>query len=90
MYTGGALGAMPLTTVANLQGEALRRELENLERGGIFRALGLKNLLEGDFFSWYLSAWNAELEDALRHVLLRLAEYNPATVQDAPTSARDL
>ena len=89
-YTGGALGAMPLTSVANLQGEALRRELENLERGGIFRALGLKNLLEGDFFSWYLSAWNAELEDALRHVLLRLAEYNPATVQDAPTSARDL
>jgi len=89
-YTGGALGAMPLTTVANLQGEALRRELENLERGGIFRALGLKNLLEGDFFSWYLSAWNAELEDALRHVLLRLAEYNPATVQDAPTRTRDL
>lgn len=89
-YTGGALGAMPLTTVANLQGEALRRELANLESGGIFRALGLKNLLEGDFFSWYLNTWTPELEDALRHLLLGLAEYNPATVQDAPTSARDL
>jgi hypothetical protein len=89
-YAGGAFGATPLTTVANLQGEALRRELETLESGGIFHALGLKNLLEGDFFSWYLSAWDAALEDALRRTLGRLAEYNPVTVQDDPHSARDL
>ncbi|MCL6613067.1 MAG: N-6 DNA methylase [Firmicutes bacterium] len=89
-YAGGALGTTPLTTVANLQGEALRRELRNLESGGIFPALGLKNLLEGDFFSWYLDAWNEEVEDALRFTLGRLAEYNPATVQDDPHSARDL
>jgi hypothetical protein len=89
-HAGGALGATPLTTVANLQGEALRRELEKMESGDIFRALGLKNLLEGDFFSWYLQAWNSEVEDALRETLSRLAEYNPATVQDDPHSARDL
>ena len=89
-YAGGALGATPLTTVANVQGEALRRELEKLEGGGIFRTLGLKNLLEGDFFSWYLDAWDEEIEDALRLTLGRLAEYNPVTVQDDPHSARDL
>ena len=89
-YAGGALGATPLTTVANLQGEALRLELERLEGGGIFRALGLKNLLEGDFFSWYLNAWNGEVEEVLRLTLGRLAEYNPVTVQDDPHSARDL
>lgn len=89
-YAGGALGTTPLTTVANLQGEALQRELEKLESGGMFRTLGLKNLLEGDFFSWYLGAWDDEIEEALRLTLGRLAEYNPVTVQDDPHSARDL
>lgn len=89
-HAGGSLGAMPLTTIANLDGEALRRELQQLETGGIFRALGLKNLLEGDFFSWYLSAWDEQIEEALRPVLARLADYNPATVQDDPYTARDL
>ncbi|HEY79633.1 MAG TPA: N-6 DNA methylase, partial [Caldilineae bacterium] len=89
-YAGGGLGTTPLTTIANLQGVALRRELHYLESGDLFRNLGIKNLLEGDFFSWYLDAWNAEIEDALRQVLARLAEYNPVTVQDDPHSARDL
>ncbi|GAB4577495.1 MAG: N-6 DNA methylase [Anaerolineales bacterium] len=89
-FAAGGLGATPLTAVANLEGDALRKELQNLESGGIFRVLGIKNLLEGDFFSWYLSAWNGEIEDALRMVLIRLADYNPVTVQDDPHSARDL
>lgn len=89
-HAGGTLGATPLTTVANLQGAALRAELRRMEDGGIFRALGLKNLLEGDFFAWYLSAWDNVIEDALRQTLARLAEYNPVTVQDDPHSARDL
>ncbi len=89
-HAGGRLGATPLTTVANLEGEALRQELARLESGGIFRVLGLKNLLEGDFFSWYLDAWDENIEEALRLTLRRLAEYNPATIQDDPHSARDL
>jgi SAM-dependent methyltransferase len=89
-YAGGALGATPLTTVASLAGDALRHELRNLESGGFFRTLGLKNLLEGDFFAWYLDAWDASVEAALGQVLQRLADYNPVTVQDDPHSARDL
>ncbi len=89
-HAGGTLGATPLTAVANQYGEALRAELRRMEDGGIFRALGLKNLLEGDFFAWYLSAWDDVIEDALRQTLARLAEYNPVTVQDDPHSARDL
>lgn len=90
VHAGGRLGTTPLTTVANLEGEALRRELARLESGGIFRALGLKNLLEGDFFAWYLDAWDDNIEAALKLTLKRLAEYNPATIQDDPHSARDL
>lgn len=89
-YAGGALGATPLTAVASLQGEALRRELRKWEDGDLYRLLGLKNLLEGDFFAWYLDAWDADVETALRQVLQRLADYNPVTVQDDPHSARDL
>jgi len=89
-YAGGHLGATPLTVLANLEGDALKRELERLEDGGIFRTLGLMNLLEGDFFSWYLQAWSTEVEEALRLALSRLAEYNPATIEEDPLAARDL
>lgn len=89
-YAGGGLGTTPLTVLANLDGEPLRRELERLEEGGIFRTLGFVNLLEGDFFSWYLHAWSDEVKDALQLTLRRLAEYNPATIEEDPYAARDL
>jgi hypothetical protein len=89
-YASGSLGTTPLTTLASLEGEALRHELRRLESGDFFRVLGIKNLLEGDFFSWYLDAWDAQVQEALQRVLAQLAEYNPATVQDDPYSARDL
>lgn len=89
-YAGGNLGTTPLTAIANWDAESLRRELQQMESGGIFRTLGLKNLLEGDFFSWYISAWDEGIEAGLRPVLSRLAEYNPSTIADDPYSARDL
>jgi len=89
-HAGGSFGAMPLTVLANLEGEALRQELGRLEEGGIFRTLGINNLLEGDFFSWYLDAWTSDVEAALKLVLSRLADYNPATIEDDPFAARDL
>ena len=89
-YAGGALGTTPLTTVANLQGEALRRELEKLESGGIFSTLGLKNLLEGDFFSWYLDIWTGKVAAAVRGVIRALADFEPATPVLEPDWTRDL
>lgn len=89
-YAGASLGPTPLAVMANLEGEKLRRELEKLEDGGIFRTLGLNNLLEGDFFAWYLQAWTPEVQDSLRLTLNRLAEYNPSTIEDDPFAARDL
>jgi hypothetical protein len=35
---------------------SLRRELSDLEAGGIFQHIGIRNFLEGDLFSWYLAA----------------------------------
>lgn len=89
-HAGGKLGTTPLTVLVGTDDETLHRELEQMESGGIFRALGLQNLLEGDFFAWYLHAWSPEVADALRLTLGRLAEYNPATIEDDPYAARDL
>jgi len=89
-YAGGQIGTTPMTILANLEGDALKNELQQLEDGGIFHHLGLTNLLEGDFFSWYLQSWSPEIESALRLVISQLAEYNPATIEEDPFAARDL
>ncbi len=60
-HLGVKLGAPSFAILATADSETLRRHLEDMESGGIFRAYGITNLLEGDFFSWYLSAWNEKL-----------------------------
>lgn len=74
----------------HLQDDDLKREMEELERGGIFRTLGIRNFLEGDFFKWYLDAWDADVARAVRTLLERLKDYDPGTLEVSPEQARDL
>ena len=83
-------GAPSFAMLATLTGEQLRIHLDKMERGGIFRALGIHNLLEGDFFAWYLEAWNANIEAALLQIIRRLQEYDPNTLTLVPEETRDL
>ncbi len=89
-YAGGKLAVASVAKLAGMAGPMLQAELGQMERGDVFKAFGLQNLLEGDFFSWYLQAWEANVEAALRGALGRLAEYNPSTLEDDPYAARDL
>lgn len=59
------------------ESEMLRSFCDKLEDGEIFRQLGILNLLEGDFFSWYCdeNQWNAELVTAFRNILSILGRY---------------
>jgi len=68
----------------------LQERLRELESGGIFRHLGIVNLLEGDFFAWYRYTWDEEIENALREILKRLDEYDPTTLAVVPEETRDL
>jgi hypothetical protein len=68
----------------------LRRELEDLERGGVFHTLGITNFLEGDLFSWYLSLWSEPIEKLTRRMITKLDEYNPGTLSEDPAQSRDL
>jgi hypothetical protein len=74
----------------NLPGEELQRRLREMERGGIFRRLGINNFLEGDFFGWYLITWSQHVEDSVRVLLRRLSDYDPGTLEVSPEQARDL
>ncbi len=89
-HLGVRLGVPSFANLATTDSETLRRRLAEMESGGIFRAYGLLNLLEGDFFSWYLSTWNDEIETALREILKRLDEYDPTTLTLLPEETRDL
>ncbi len=86
----GALLASIAEQLPPLTGELLKGELEKLEKGAWFEAQGIRNFLEADFFGWYLSAWNADIETAVRSLAKGLAEYEPATGTLAPDATRDL
>lgn len=70
--------------------EGLRQYLRTMEEGGIFRHLGIRNFLEGDFFSWYVEDWTPEIAEALRSVMRQLAEYSFVTLDTDPDGTRDL
>jgi len=61
--------------------KTLRIFCESLEEGDIFRDLGIINLLEGDFFSWYADSnqWNNEIANIIRRILEILARYENAS-----------
>jgi hypothetical protein len=65
-------------------------ELRHLEDGDIFRSVGIRNFLEGDFFRWYLEIWDGKLDDAMRGIVQALDAYDPDTLRVEPEEARDL
>lgn len=87
-FAKGSSGS--LSALAKKEGDELRQAFVELERGGVFREYGIRNFLEGDFFGWYLSAWDADIEQATSTLVHRLAEYDPGTLDLAPENARDL
>ena len=68
----------------------LRDELRNLEQGGIWAQLGIRNFLEGDLFSWYLDAWNEDCAEAVRTMTRSLDQFDPTTLSVDPAESRDL
>ena len=82
-----------LASAANMP---LRAFCSDLEDGEVFRHLGIINLLEGDFFSWYCdkNQWTPLLADAIREILEILARYEEAAhifeANEAPDLFREL
>ena len=89
-HLGPKVGVPLFTTLEALSSGELREKLREMEQGGIFRAYEIENLLEGDFFAWYLYGWNEPLERAIRELISRLAQYDPTTLSIDPDETRDL
>jgi len=68
----------------------LKREMEDLEAGSIFRHFNITNFLEGDLFAWYPCIWDANIEKLVRAMVARLDDYNPGTLSEDPSNSRDL
>ncbi len=64
-------------SLSTLDSNALRQQLSSLEEGEIFRKYGIINLLEGDFFAWYVSEeqWNNEIANCLSDIFKILTLY---------------
>ena len=90
-HLGLKIGVPSFGNLATLPSEQLQREIMRMEDGGVFHDWAkITNLLEGDFFRWYLYAWNNDVDKALREVLARLDTYDPTTLELDPESTRDL
>lgn len=64
----------------NADSGQLRIFCHGLEDGEIFRQIGILNLLEGDFFSWYAdrSQWSSEIGESVAEILEVLSRYEQA------------
>ncbi len=71
---------------------SLRAGLARLEDGEIFRDMGILNLLEGDFFSWYSDRqqWTDDIANVVRAILRVLARYEQTSAVFATSRAMDL
>lgn len=64
-------------SLINADSDALRAFCATLEDGELFREIGILNLLEGDFFSWYADQrqWNGSIAGSVQEVIQTLARY---------------
>ncbi len=89
-YTLKEVAGLPLAEWEKLDTISLKEKLGDLEEGGIFRSLGIRNFLEGDLLSWYLNDWNESVENAIRAIIERLNQYDPETMELVPDETRDI
>jgi type I restriction-modification system DNA methylase subunit len=86
-----SFGSSLASQLAHIPEDELKRQLEDIENGGIYARKGITNFLEGDFFRWYLDAFDSpELKEAIREIARALSEFEPATSTLDPVSTRDL
>ncbi|MCD4677124.1 MAG: SAM-dependent methyltransferase [Desulfobacula sp.] len=80
------------STLSNSESQPLRLQMNELEEGAIFRNLGIGNLLEGDFFSWYCVSdqWNEEISNLVKEIFNILTPYEDKAIFEQSNKASDL
>lgn len=76
--------------LAHVTDEELKAKLSDIEDGGTYARRGIRNFLEGDFFSWYIDAFSPRIQEAIKEIARALSEFEPATSTINPEFTRDL
>ena len=86
-----SFGSSFVSHLTHISEEEFKQQLQDIEDGGIYVRKGITNFLEGDFFRWYLDAFDSpELREAIREIARTLSQFEPATSTIEPDSTRDL
>ncbi|QJP35399.1 hypothetical protein F0365_13825 [Nonlabens sp. Ci31] len=64
--------------LSNIDSDTLRQFIQYIENGYVFQTGGIRNLLEGDFFSWYCdeNIWSEEESEILLKIIHILEGYS--------------
>lgn len=64
--------------IKQIESNALKRRIRDIDTGDVFTQLGFSNLLESDFFSWYLEddIWDSGIANLLKELMGILSEYD--------------
>ncbi len=90
-YLSPKVGIPLFEELSQASSTELHALLRKMEHGDIFRdVFRIENLLEGDFFAWYLYVFDEPVLNAVRALLSRLEEYDPTTLRIDPDETRDL
>lgn len=74
--------------LSNIDSSTLRQFIEYIEDGYVFQSGGVRNLLEGDFFSWYCSEdiWSDEESEIILKIIHILESYSSAFYKHGNTT----
>ncbi|MEK7129010.1 MAG: hypothetical protein AAB858_01545 [Patescibacteria group bacterium] len=78
--------------LAQAENSVLQMKMQSLEDGEIFRTIGINNLLEGDYFSWYSSTqqWNKEIYKKIIEIISLLSKYEDKVLVHEQVKTHDL
>ncbi len=78
--------------LANSRSDVLLQQMISLEDGAIFRSIGVGNLLEGDFFSWYSneSQWSEDIASEIKQIFKTLSIYEDKGMFESFEQVQDL
>jgi len=89
-YDSAASAYLEKLRKACADSQELLRELKRLESGFVYSDFGIRNFLEGEFFSWYLEEWNEDVFRALREIIEKLGEYDVEALTLNIRATRDM
>ncbi len=80
------------SSYSSIKSATLRSVMHRLEDGAVFREIGIGNLLEGDFFSWYCEEyqWDEDIAEHVRDTFRILSRYEDIAIFGSKNSAQDL